>query len=397
MTTATTTGRSTVDDGRGRRIAAPVATLAVAVLGFFIVTFDAVVVNVALPTIGAELGAGITGLQWVVDGYTVMFAALLLTSGALSDRVGARRALGAGLVAFVLASLACGLAPTMASLVVARFAQGSAAAVMMPASMALIGQAYPDAAERGRAVAIWAMGGAVASSTGPVLGGLLTVATWRLIFLLNVPVGIVALVLLEAVAASPRRPAPIDWIGQLTAVAAMGGLTYGAIEAGEVGLVVPQVLVAFVVAVVAITAFVVSQRRLAHPMVPPGLFSRRVVVVTVVVGFAFMVGYYGLPFVFSLYLQQQRGLSALAAGALFLPMMWIGAALTPFIPRIVERIGARAAITSGLVAMVAGLVSGVRTSLLIAAAVVLVAAVAAATSGRANTSSRNPVDRRATE
>jgi MFS family permease len=152
------------------------------VLGFFVVTLDAVVVNVALPAIRRDFGGGITGLQWVVDGYTLMFAALLLWSGALSDRVGARRAFAAGLGLFVAASAACGLAPTLGALVVARFVQGSAAAVMMPASMALIGHAYPNPGRRARAVAVWAMGGALASSAGPVLGGVLTLVSWRLIF-----------------------------------------------------------------------------------------------------------------------------------------------------------------------------------------------------------------------
>jgi MFS transporter, DHA2 family, methylenomycin A resistance protein len=120
-------------------------TLAAAVLGFFVITLDAVVVTVALPSIRADLGGGITGLQWVVDGYTLMFAALLLTAGSLSDRVGARRAFAAGLSLFVVASAACGLAPTLGALVVARFVQGGAAAVLMPSSMALIRQAYAEA------------------------------------------------------------------------------------------------------------------------------------------------------------------------------------------------------------------------------------------------------------
>jgi DHA2 family methylenomycin A resistance protein-like MFS transporter len=356
MGTTAVAASPAVQGGHDEARTSPVLTLAVAVTGFFIVTFDAVVVNVALPTIRKDLGGGITGLQWVVDGYTLMFAALLLTCGALSDRVGARRAFTMGLVVFVLASLACGMAPNLAGLVMARFVQGSAAALMMPASMALIGQAYSSGVERARAVAVWAMGGAIASSTGPVLGGLLTMANWRLIFLINVPVGVVALLLLTRVARSSHRPVPMDWIGQISAVAAMGGLTYGAIEAGEVGFGAPNVLVGLAVAVAAIAAFVISQQQVAHPMVAPRLFDDRVVVVTTVIGFAFMVGYYGLPFVVSLYFQEQRGVSALAAGALFLPMMVIGAALTPFSARIAERIGARAAVIAGLVTMAAGLV-----------------------------------------
>jgi EmrB/QacA subfamily drug resistance transporter len=332
-----------------------VPALAAAVLGFFVVTLDAVVVNVALPAIRRDLGAGMTGLQWVVDGYTLLFAALLLSAGALSDRVGARRVFAAGLAVFVVASAACGLAPSLGALVVARFVQGAAAAVMMPASMALIGQAYPDPVQRARAVAVWAMGGALASSAGPVLGGLLTLVTWRMIFCVNLPVGAAALLLLARTARSPQRTVPFDGVGQVTAVLAMGGLTYGAIEAGAAGFTAPRVVAAFVVAVVALGAFLTAQARGAHPMVPLDLFRSRTVSVAVAVGFAFIVGYYGLPFVMSLYLQQVRGLSSLAAGVAFLPMMLSGAVLTPFSARLAERVGARLLIAAGLVLMTAGL------------------------------------------
>ncbi len=330
-------------------------TLAAAVLGFFGITLDAVVVNVALPAIRRELGGGIAGLQWVVDGYTLMFAAVLLSAGAVSDRVGARRAFAAGLALFVVASAACGLAPSLAALVIARFVQGAAAAVMVPASMALIGQAYPQPARRARAVAVWAMGGAVASSAGPVVGGLLTLVSWRLIFFVNLPVGAVALALVACARRSAHHTVPFDWVGQVTAILAMGGLTYGAIEAGTVGFAAPRVVAAFAVAVLALAVFLAAQAGGAHPMVPLDLFRSRTVTVAVVVGFAFVVGYYGLPFVMSLYLQQLRGLSPPATGAVFLPMMLIGAVLTPFSARIAERLGARLVITAGLITMTAGL------------------------------------------
>jgi EmrB/QacA subfamily drug resistance transporter len=330
-------------------------TLAATVLGFFVITLDAVVVNVALPSIRADLGGGITGLQWVVDGYTLMFAALLLTAGALSDRVGARRAFAAGLSLFVAASAACGLAPTLGALVAARFVQGAAAAVLMPSSMALIRQAYADPTTRARAVAVWAMGASVAASSGPVLGGLLSVVSWRLIFAVNLPVGAVALALLMRTEPSPQRTVPFDWAGQTTAVLAMGGLTYGAIEAGPAGFTAPQVLVAFAVAVVALVGFLAAQADGAHPMVPLELFRSRAVSAAVVIGFAFIVGYFGLPFVMSLYLQQLRGLSALATGLVFLPMMLVGALVTPFSARLVERFGARRLVGGGLGLMTAGL------------------------------------------
>jgi MFS transporter, DHA2 family, methylenomycin A resistance protein len=336
--------------------AGPRPALAAAVLGFFVITLDAVVVNVALPSMRADLGGGITGLQWVVDGYTLMFAALLLSAGSLTDRFGARRAFGAGITGFVIASAACGLAPSLGALVSARFVQGAAAAVMMPSSMALIGQAYWDPGKRARAVAVWALGGSVASSAGPVLGGLLTLVSWRLIFLVNLPVGVVALLLLSRTAPSPHRPAPFDRAGQVTAVLAMGGLTYGAIEAGAAGFTAPPVLAAFALAVVALAAFVVLQARGAHPMVPLDLFRSRTVTVAVATGFAFVAGYYGLPFLMSLYLQQFRGLSPLGTGAAFLPMMLIGLVLTPFSAHLAERVGARTLVTAGLLTMTAGMV-----------------------------------------
>ncbi len=355
MSTFTVDGRRRVSHGI-QDASSSGFTLAAAVLGFFMITLDAVVVNVALPSIRVGLGGGITGLQWVVDGYTLMFAALLLSAGSLSDRIGARRAFGAGLAVFVIASVACGLASGIGALVTARFVQGAGAAVMMPASMALIGQAYPDPARRARAVAVWAMGGAVASSSGPLLGGVLTLVSWRLIFFINVPAGAVTLLLLAQVLASARRAVPFDWAGQIAAVLAMGGLTYGAIEAGAAGFSAPRVVAAFVVAVVALAAFLAAQARGAHPMAPLDLFRSRTVAVPVAVGFAFIVGYYGLPFVMSLYLQQLRGLSPLGTGVTFLPMMLIGAALTPFSARIAERLRARVLITAGLVVMTVGLV-----------------------------------------
>ena len=350
-TTAVTTTPAQEQATRPRR------ALSAALLGFFIVTFDAVVVNVALPTIGHDLRTSIAGLQWVVDGYTLLFAAFLLTAGALSDRIGARRAFASGVVLFVAASLACGLASSLPVLVAARLIQGTAAAVMMPSSMALISQAYTDPVRRGRAVALWTLGGGMASSSGPVLGGLLSLADWRWIFLINIPVGLLTLYALRGVGQSPRRAASIDWVGQVTAVLAMGGLTFGAIEAGAIGLARLPVLLALAVAVLAMALFAVSQARGRHPMVPAQIVSNPTVRITAAIGFAFMVGYYGLPFVFTLYFQQVRGLSAFATGALFLPMMLVGAALTSFASRIVERVGYRIPVIGGLVVMAIGLVA----------------------------------------
>ncbi len=355
--TVTATVETVANTFRSQRKRETTMTLAVAVLGFFVVTFDAVVVNVALPTIGNDLGGGISGLQWVVDGYTLLFAALLISAGALSDRIGARRAFGWGLAAFVAASAVCGLAVSLPMLIAARVVQGAAAAIMMPSSMALIGEAYPDPRRRVHAIAIWAMGGAVASSCAPLLGGLLTELSWRTIFFINVPVGLGALLLLAKSPTSPKRPAQLDWLGQLFAVVTMGGLVFGVIEAGTRGLASAPVLTSLGLAILTAIGFVITERRLTHPMVPKALVRRSAVRVSAVIGFAFMVGFYGLPFIFSLYFQQLRGLSALATGMLFLPMSLIGFVLTPFSARLAQRVGAANVVTSGLSVMTVGMVA----------------------------------------
>jgi EmrB/QacA subfamily drug resistance transporter len=354
---------STVDDRRptvariDHRLnpASAGAALLAAMVGNFMIILDAVIVNVALPSVQTDFGGGISGLQWVVDGYTLLFAALLMASGAVSDRIGARRAFAAGLGVFVVASAACGLAPGLGTLVLARLVQGGAAAVMMPASLALIGQAYPDPIRRGRAIAMWAVGGAVAASSGPVLGGLLTLTSWRWIFIVNVPAGLLATAMLVRVERSPRRPAAFDGFGLATAVVAMGALTYGAIEAGTKGFTDPTVLTAFLLAAAALSVFLVVEQRSAHPMVPLQLFRSRNLSVAAVVAFAFMACYYGLPFVMSLYLQQLRGLSSFQTGLVFLPMMLSGTAVTPFSARLAERFGARRLTISGMTLMALGL------------------------------------------
>jgi EmrB/QacA subfamily drug resistance transporter len=342
------------DNGRPGRAA---STLLASLLGFFMVTFDAVVVNVALPTIRRDLGGGISGLQWVVDGYTLMFAAFLLASGALSDRIGAKRAFGGGTALFVAASAACSVAPSLAMLVVARFAQGAGAAVIMPASMALITQAYPDPRRRAHAVAMWATGSAVASSSAPLIGGLLALASWRLIFIINVPAGAAAIALLLRAAASPRHPAPFDWTGQVTGTLAMGALTYGTIEAGGAGFGSGRVVTALVIAAISGAAFLLRQHRAGHPMVPLSLFRSPAFRIAIALGFTFMVGYYGVPFVMTLDLQQVRGYSPLLTGVVFAPMMWIGLTLTPLTPRLLGRFGQRPLILTGLLSMCTGVIA----------------------------------------
>ncbi|MCX5395692.1 MFS transporter [Streptomyces sp. NBC_00102] len=333
------------------------AALGAALLGFFVITLDALVVNVALPSIRDSLGGGITGLQWVVDGYTLMFAAFLLSAGSLTDRLGARRTFGAGLLLFVAASAVCGLAPNLGLLIGARLVQGAGAAVIVPSSLALIREAFPDARKRAKAISVWALGGSAGSAAGPVAGGLLSQVDWRLIFFVNVPVGLIALALLLRTEHSPRAAkAPFDWTGQLSAVIAMGALTYAAIEAGGEGFTDPQVIFALLLAVAAAVVFALAQARSRHPMVGTALLRDRTMVLASAIGFALNVGFYGMIFLLSLYLQQAKEMSALATGLAFVPMTLLTATVSPTAAWFASRFGSRMPVITGQVAMAAGLV-----------------------------------------
>ncbi|WP_078873824.1 MFS transporter [Streptomyces sp. NRRL S-1868] len=362
----------------------PGDALAAALIGFVVVTVDVSAVNVALPAMGEQLDGGMAGLQWVVDSYTLFFAALMLSAGALSDRVGARRAYGWGLVVFTLASLACGSAPTLGVLIGARVVQGAAAAVLMPTSLALIRQSFGDAGRRARAVGVWTAGGAFALAAGPALGGLLTtVWEWRAVFFLNVPVGVVGLALLSRVGRSPRRAAAFDLPGQLTAVLASAALTYAVIEGGHGGFGRPGVLAAVALAVAAGAGFVVVEARHRDPMVPLELLRRRSVLASVTTGFAANAAFYGAVFVFGLFFQRARGQSALSAGLMFVPMALSTAALNLFSARLTARFGRRTLIVLGQLVLGAALLlmacAGTRTPVWLVLLMMVPVGVAGAT------------------
>ncbi|ASU85339.1 MFS transporter [Nocardiopsis gilva YIM 90087] len=333
--------------GSGRP-GSPGAALVAAVLGFFVITLDVSGVNVALPAVREELGGSMSGIQWIADSYTLMFAALMLSAGAFSDRIGARRAYGWGLGVFTLASLACGAAPTLGTLMAARVVQGSAAAVMVPASLSLIRQGFPDPAARARGIALWTVGGAVAVAAGPVLGGLLTTEwSWRAVFFLNVPAGLAGFLVLLRAARSPRHAAAFDLPGQMTAVLALAALTFTVIEGGRDGFT-GTVLAAAGVAVLSGAGFLAVEARRRTPMLPLGLFRQRGVTVPVIAGFALNAAFYGGVFVLSLFFQEERGQSALSAGLMFVPMAVITANFNYLSPRAVSRYGPRAVVVAGL-------------------------------------------------
>ena len=334
-------------------------------LGYFLVILDATGVNLALPALRQDLGGGITGLQWVVDGYTLAFAALLLSSGVAGDRFGTRRVFLTGLALFTAASAGCALAPSIGILVLIRLIQGVAAALLVPSSLTLLQASYTGRADRARAVGLWGGIGGLAAASGPVLGGGLTAAaSWRLVFAINIPVGLFAWWLTRRRVAAPAgtRDRRGDPAGQLAAIVALTALTAGLIEAGPHGWASWPVAVGLAVSAVAAVAFVAAARRAAFPMLPLPLLRRPALSAGSAVGLLINLGFYGQLFAYSLYLQQVRGDSPLTAGLSLLPEAAAVPVASVLSGRLTARRGPRVTMITGLTLGAAGLLGLIVTA-----------------------------------
>jgi DHA2 family methylenomycin A resistance protein-like MFS transporter len=306
-----------------RDLAHPALALAATCTGFFMVLLDTTIVNVALPAIGRDVGGSTSDLQWVVNAYTLAFAAFLLSGGALSDRLGARRVFVGGLAAFGLASILCSLAPGLGLLVAGRALQGAAAAVMVPSSLSLIAHTFREPRARARAIGIWIGSSGIAGAGGPLLGGVLVDGPgWRAIFWINVPIAAAGAVLaLRTVPSAPRTPGRrLDLTGQALAVVFLLAITAGLIESGQRGWSSGWVWGLLAIGAAGVGAFVVVERREPHPAVPIGLFASGRFSATMVIGALINLGFYGELFVLSLYFQEVHGYSALETGLAFLPL-----------------------------------------------------------------------------
>ncbi|WP_237479772.1 MFS transporter [Lichenibacterium dinghuense] len=326
-------------------------TQAAANLGFALVQLDVTVVNVALPRLGSDLGAGISGLQWIVDGYALVFSVMLLVGGFLGDRFGARRTYLAGVGLFALASALCGLAPGVVSLVAARALQGVGAAVMLPCSLSLINHATEhDAPLRLRAVGLWTAAGSIGLASGPVLGGLLLAGgSWRWIFLVNLPVCLLAGLFALRAPETPREEEGqgFDPWGQVLAVLALAGLVGAVIEAHPLGFTHPVVIGLLALAAVAGPLFVWVEGRTAAPVLPLSLFRSSTFSTAVAYGTVANVTFYGTVFVLSLYFQRVRGYSGPATGFAYLPMMATFIVVNLVNARLVARFGVRTCMVAG--------------------------------------------------
>jgi DHA2 family methylenomycin A resistance protein-like MFS transporter len=327
-------------------------TLAAASLGFVVVLLDVSAVNVALKSLRVGFDTDVAGLQWVVNAYTLVFAALLLTTGALGDRLGAKRVFMAGFAVFTLASFGCGLATSLGALITARIVQGLGAAMLVPTSLSLLQRAFPDPVARSRAVGWWGAAGGVALAAGPVLGGMLvTHIGWRSIFLINLPIGLLGLWLaLRNAPTAPARPRKgFDLPGQCTAILALGSLTAALTEASRLGWQHPFVLGGLAFSFLAGGLFLRLESRSPHPMLPLALFRNSTFSVASTAGLIVNFAYYGLVFVFSLFFQSIQHFSPQQTGLAFLPMTAILMAMNIVAGHLITYLGPRRVMVAGLI------------------------------------------------
>ena len=326
-------------------------TLGAVAVGLFMIMLDNTVVNVAVPSIQRDLGVGLSELQWIVTGYALSFAALMLTGGKLADMLGRRRIFVIGIVIFTIASLFCGLAESGESLIAWRIVQGVGAALMNPATLAIISATFPPR-QRGMAIGIWAGVSALALAIGPLVGGLLTEhLSWSWVFFVNVPVGVLGVAasyLLIDESRDMSEEQRLDLAGLVTSGLGLFALTYGLIEANTYGWSSARIVGSFVAAAVLLGSFVILELRQRVPMLDLTLFRNGTFaganVVILMVGLAM----FGVFFFVSLYMQNILGFSAVQAGAAFLPMTVLIILVAPIAGKLSDRIGSRWLMTGGM-------------------------------------------------
>ena len=326
-------------------------TLGAVSLGLFMIMLDNTVVNVALPAIQEELGTGLSELQWIVTGYALTFAALMLIGGKLADAYGRRLIFVIGIVVFTAASLWCGLADSGNMLIAARVLQGAGAALMNPATLSIIAATFPPK-ERGMAIGIWAGTAALALAIGPLLGGLLTEhLSWHWIFFVNIPVGAIAIAasFLFIKESRDETHESLDLPGLGTSALGLFALTYGLIEANAYGWTSARIVGSFVVAVVALASFVQIERRRRAPMLDLTLFRSGTYAGANVAMLLVALAMFGIFFFVSLYMQNMLGYSAVQAGAAFLPMTVLIILVAPFAGKASDKYGSRWLMTIGMV------------------------------------------------
>jgi EmrB/QacA subfamily drug resistance transporter len=336
-------------------------------LATYMTYLDNNIVNVAIPTIQRDLNLSVSGLEWVVSSYLLTVAGLLLVGGRLADVFGRRRLFLAGLAVFTLSSLAAGLAGSGEVLIASRAIQGIGAALLMPATLAIVMTAFTNIRERSMAIGIWAAAGALALATGPALGGLISQHLhWGWIFLINVPVGVITFAIAIFYVTESRSESAVrqlDLPGLATSALSLFALTYALIEGNVSGWTAPRILGAFALAAVSAGIFLAIESRTANPMVDLKMFRSREFSGGSGTMMIWAFGVLGIYFFTSLYLQQTLGFSPVEAGLAFVPMALCVAVFAGIAPRIEARAGAHRTVAAGMLLMVVGLVLFARLGL----------------------------------
>jgi EmrB/QacA subfamily drug resistance transporter len=332
--------------------------LAVSVLGSGIAALDATVVNIALPTIGRDYHAGVAELQWVMNGYTLTLAAFLLIGGSLGDRVGRRKVYLIGTAWFALASAGCGFAPDVVFLIITRILQGAGAALLTPGSLAILEASFRPA-DRARAIGTWSGLGGIAVAVGPLVGGyLISAASWRWIFFINLPIAALVIVLGARHVPESRDPgagSTTDYPGAAAMVVFLSGITFAFIEAPALGWSSPAVLTMALLGVMGLAAFLARERRAASPMLPLTIFAQRQFAAVNAVTFIVYAALTGATFLLPVTLQVVSGYSPLGSGLALLPLTVIMLALSGRSGQLAARIGPRLQLSAGPVVVGAGL------------------------------------------
>lgn len=333
--------------------------LAATILGSGISAIDGTAVNVALPIMQRSLHATAADLQWVIEGYSLFLASLILVGGALGDRLGRRKVFSTGIVIFTVASVVCGLAPNVGVIIAARCLQGVGGALLVPGSLAIISASF-EPAQRGKAIGTWAGFSSITTAVGPVFGGWLAQTTsWRGVFLINVPIAVVTLFLLYRHVPESRdeeATGPIDWLGALVVTGALAGLVFGLIEAGPDGFGDALVVGSLIGGVVLLIAFVIVEARIASPMVPLEIFRSRNFTGANLLTLLLYGALGGSLYFFPFNLQQVQGYTPTAAGAAFLPFPVIVFVLSRWSGGLVQRYGSRLPLVVGPIITAAGFV-----------------------------------------
>lgn len=326
------------------------------VLGSSLAFIDGSAVNLTLPVIQQQLGGDPASAQWIMNAYLLFLGALVLAGGAAADRYGRRSVFVVGVVVFSCASALCGLAPSLPLLIAARGLQGLGAALLVPASLAILGASF-DKAGRARAVGIWAGAGGLMSAIGPVLGGWLTdTVSWRAVFLINLPLAALAVGFILAGARESRAPraGPVDWAGALTATLGLAAITWSLTEAPARGIHASSVIAGLLLGVAALAAFVVIERRAESPMVPLKLFQSATFSGANGLTFLLYAAFGGALFLLPFQLIRVHGYSTASAGAALLPLSVGLAVLSPMAGALTARLGVRIMLTIGPLVVAAG-------------------------------------------